>query len=114
MRKGGQGRWEDRAEQSCRIMKKHSYLSHTDIYTGCGRHGDNWLFGGPSMTEMVKPIFKNHRLQADPGGPYFLPNNKYIVTQVSTPISRQTREEPKFYLCILTFNRQTASITSGH
>lgn len=41
-----------------RITKRHSNPSHINIYTECGRHSDDWLFGGFSMIEAVKRMFE--------------------------------------------------------
>jgi len=41
-----------------KIMKRHSHPSHINRHTECGRHGDDWLFGGFSVVELVKRIFK--------------------------------------------------------
>jgi hypothetical protein len=40
------------------IAKRHSYHSHTNVHTECGRHGDGWLCGGFSVVETVKRMFK--------------------------------------------------------
>jgi hypothetical protein len=45
-------------EERARITKRHSHPSHINIYTECGRHGDDWLFGGFSVIEAVKRIFE--------------------------------------------------------
>jgi hypothetical protein len=34
--------------------KRHSSSDHTNVYTECGRHGDDWLFGG--ISDAVKTI----------------------------------------------------------
>jgi hypothetical protein len=34
--------------------KRHSSSSHANVYTECGRHGDDWLFGG--ISDVVKTI----------------------------------------------------------
>lgn len=41
-----------------RITKRHSLPSHANVYTECGRHGDDWLFGGFSVIEAVKRMFQ--------------------------------------------------------
>jgi len=45
-------------EERGSITKRHSYHSHTNVYTECGRHSDDWLFGGFSVVETVKRMFK--------------------------------------------------------
>ncbi len=39
-------------------MKRHSHHGHINGYTECGRHGDDWLFGGFSVIQTLKEIFK--------------------------------------------------------
>jgi hypothetical protein len=42
------------------ITKRHSHSSelHTNLYTNCGRHSDDWLFGGFSLSRAVKRIWE--------------------------------------------------------
>jgi hypothetical protein len=49
---------EEEEEERARITKRHSHPSHINIYTECGRHGDDWLFGGFSVIEAVRRIFE--------------------------------------------------------
>jgi hypothetical protein len=44
--------------ERCPIAKRHSHPNHNNIYTECGRHGDDWLFGGFSVTGAVKQMFE--------------------------------------------------------
>jgi hypothetical protein len=44
-----------------KIMKRHSHPCHINRHTECGRHGDDWLFGGFSVVELVKRIFKKRK-----------------------------------------------------
>jgi len=37
------------------ITKRHSSSGHTNVYTECGRHGDDWLFGG--IGDKVRSVF---------------------------------------------------------
>lgn len=45
---------EQEADPKPTITKRHSSSSHTNLYTECGRHGDDWLFGG--ITDAVKSV----------------------------------------------------------
>ncbi|PMD64362.1 uncharacterized protein K444DRAFT_304427 [Hyaloscypha bicolor E] len=47
-------------EERGSVRKKHH--SHKNIYTECGRHGDDWLLGGFSVTETVKRMLGKKRL----------------------------------------------------
>lgn len=40
------------------ITKRHSSSSHANVYTQCGRHGDDWLFGG--IGDVVKSVLKKN------------------------------------------------------
>jgi hypothetical protein len=46
-------------EERGSIRKKHH--SHKNIYTECGRHSDDWLLGGFSVTETVKRMLGKKR-----------------------------------------------------
>jgi len=46
-----------RCGEEDRVLKPHSHHGHTNIHTGCGRHGDDWLFGGLSLVEVVRKMF---------------------------------------------------------
>jgi hypothetical protein len=35
-------------------VKRHHDSAHVNAHSECGRHGDDWLFGGASVTESVK------------------------------------------------------------
>lgn len=35
----------------------HSHPDHTNVHTECGRHGDDWLFGGFSLVEVFRGLF---------------------------------------------------------
>lgn len=35
---------------------KHFHETHANVYTECGRHGDDWLFGGWSVGGVVKRV----------------------------------------------------------
>lgn len=37
--------------------RRHSHESHTNVYTECGRHSDDWLFGGISVMEAMKRVW---------------------------------------------------------
>jgi len=41
------------------IKRRHSSNdAHTNVYTECGRHSDDWLFGGFSVSGVVKKIWQ--------------------------------------------------------
>jgi hypothetical protein len=41
------------------LANKHSHHGHhANIHTECGRHGDDWLFGGFSVIDTVKRLFE--------------------------------------------------------
>ncbi|KAH8685413.1 hypothetical protein BGZ60DRAFT_425910 [Tricladium varicosporioides] len=40
------------------IPRRSTNPSHINGYTECGRHGDDWLFGGLSVVGMVKGVKK--------------------------------------------------------
>jgi hypothetical protein len=44
---------EEEAGQKSTVSKRHS-----NLYTECGRHGDDWLFGG--IAGAVKSVFKKN------------------------------------------------------
>ena len=35
--------------------------NHMNVYTTCGRHTDQFLFGGPSLGEMARSLFSRSR-----------------------------------------------------
>ncbi|KAF7880745.1 uncharacterized protein EAF01_011910 [Botrytis porri] len=39
------------------VKRRHSSNEHANVYTECGRHSDDWLFGGFSITDAVKKIW---------------------------------------------------------
>ncbi|THV54316.1 hypothetical protein BGAL_0029g00100 [Botrytis galanthina] len=39
------------------VKRRHSSNEHVNVYTECGRHSDDWLFGGFSVTDAVKKIW---------------------------------------------------------
>jgi hypothetical protein len=54
----GRGEEEEEEEEERRtVIKRHLHHSHTNVYTECGRHCDDWLFGGFSVTKTVKRMF---------------------------------------------------------
>ncbi|CAD6446930.1 6c63be29-f736-443a-b439-87d3f763647f [Sclerotinia trifoliorum] len=40
------------------VKRRHSANEHTNVYTECGRHSDDWLFGGFSVSGAVKRIWQ--------------------------------------------------------
>ena len=52
---------EEKEEQKPSITKRHS-TGHANVYTECGRHGDDWLFGGISdAVKTVKSVLKGEK-----------------------------------------------------
>ncbi|KAF7950525.1 hypothetical protein EAE96_007807 [Botrytis aclada] len=39
------------------VKRRHSSNEHANVYTECGRHSDDWLFGGFSVTDAVKKMW---------------------------------------------------------
>jgi hypothetical protein len=50
---------EEKLSRSASTGKRHSG-QHTNVHTVCGRHGDEWLFNGFSVTEAVKKMWEPH------------------------------------------------------
>jgi hypothetical protein len=50
---------EEEDEEPPALTKRHSIPGSANVYTECGRHGDDWLFGGISDT--VKSMFSKKR-----------------------------------------------------
>ena len=48
----------EKEEPTPKITKRHSSSGHVNVYTECGRHGDDWLFGG--IADAVKSAFKKN------------------------------------------------------
>ncbi|KAI9645095.1 hypothetical protein NHQ30_005829 [Ciborinia camelliae] len=40
------------------ITRRHSANEHANVYTECGRHSNDWLFGGFSVSGVVKKIWQ--------------------------------------------------------
>jgi len=45
---------EEIEEPKPKSSKRHSSTGHANVYTECGRHSDDWLFG--SISDTVKTI----------------------------------------------------------
>jgi hypothetical protein len=39
------------------VQRRHSAEPHKNVYTECGRHSDDWLFGGFSVAGVAKKIW---------------------------------------------------------
>lgn len=39
------------------LKRRYSNENHVNVYTDCGRHGDDWLFGGWSVGGAVKKVW---------------------------------------------------------
>lgn len=40
------------------VKRRHSHESRMNVHTSCGRHSDDWLFGGFSVAEIVKKFWE--------------------------------------------------------
>ena len=40
------------------MRRRHSHEPKVNVYTECGRHGDDWLFGSFSVSDMVKRLLE--------------------------------------------------------
>lgn len=40
------------------MKRRHSSEARMNVHTECGRHSDDWLFGGFSVSEAVKKLGK--------------------------------------------------------
>lgn len=40
---------------------RHHHETHVNVHTECGRHGDDWLFGGWNVGAVVKRVFSGGR-----------------------------------------------------
>jgi len=41
-----------------KARRRHSHENHVNVYTECGRHSDDWLFGGFSVGNAVKKMWE--------------------------------------------------------
>jgi len=48
---------EKETDQKSTATKRHS-TGHANLYTECGRHGDDWLFAG--IADTVRSVFKKN------------------------------------------------------
>ena len=44
-------------------IRRKEYKGHTNVYTNCGRHGDEWLFGGQSWKHIWCRVWEGFRFQ---------------------------------------------------
>ena len=57
----GNGKEGERYEKASHEHVRHPHESHVNVLTECGRHGDDWLFGGWSVGGMVKRVFSGRK-----------------------------------------------------
>jgi len=50
-----------RNEKLAKAKRRHSHESKINNYTECGRHGDDWLFGGFSVSDSVKKLWERDK-----------------------------------------------------
>ncbi|KAN0119894.1 hypothetical protein V8E51_002102 [Hyaloscypha variabilis] len=50
-----------RNDKLAKAKRRHSHESKINNYTECGRHGDDWLFGGFSVSESVKKLWERDK-----------------------------------------------------
>ncbi|KAL5629079.1 hypothetical protein BROUX41_002470 [Berkeleyomyces rouxiae] len=43
-----------------KFLKKQARQKNKNVYTKCGRHTDQFLFDGPSLSGLVKALFSRH------------------------------------------------------
>ncbi|TGO54378.1 hypothetical protein BCON_0108g00240 [Botryotinia convoluta] len=55
--RSGNGNRGKGGEKKDGVKRRHSSNEHANVYTECGRHSDDWLFGGFSVTDAVKKIW---------------------------------------------------------
>jgi len=48
-------------EDDDKLKRKHSHETKVNVYTECGRHSDEWLFGGFSVADAVKRLWEKER-----------------------------------------------------
>lgn len=48
---------KNRSQSSGQPHSRRPEMSHMNVYTQCGRHGDDWLFGGFSVSQTVKRMW---------------------------------------------------------
>ena len=59
----GKGKETEKHDKAAHEHAKHHHYheTHVNVHTECGRHGDDWLFGGWSMGGVVKRVFSGER-----------------------------------------------------
>jgi hypothetical protein len=50
-----------RSEKGDKTKRRHSHEPKVNGYTECGRHGNDWLFGGFSVSGTVKKLWEKDR-----------------------------------------------------
>ncbi|ESZ90113.1 hypothetical protein SBOR_9506 [Sclerotinia borealis F-4128] len=53
-----EGRNRGKGEKKDSGKRRHSNNEHANVYTECGRHSDDWLFGGFSVSGAMKKIWQ--------------------------------------------------------
>jgi len=62
--KGGKGDKSpsfSRSDKGDKARRRHSSEPKINGYTECGRHGDDWLFGGFSVSDSVKKLWERDK-----------------------------------------------------
>ena len=47
----------DKGRKIDALKRRHSNENHVNVYTDCGRHGDDWLFGGWSVGGVMRRVW---------------------------------------------------------
>lgn len=53
---GDNRRSEREGREQSSPKSRHSHENHVNVHTECGRHGDDWLFGGWNIGGVVKRV----------------------------------------------------------
>jgi hypothetical protein len=59
--KGDKSPSSSRSDKRDKAKRRHSHESKINGYTECGRHGDDWLFGGFSVSDSVKKLLERDK-----------------------------------------------------
>ncbi len=59
--KGDKSPSSSRSDKREKAKRRHSHESKINGYTECGRHGDDWLFGGFSVSDSVKKLWERDK-----------------------------------------------------
>lgn len=55
---GKHGEEGDKGRKIDALKRRHSNENHVNVHTDCGRHGDDWLFGGWSVGGAVRRVWR--------------------------------------------------------